>query len=303
MSQNDRSGGTNRADLASLSARKVLVVGVVRNCAVQIKADVTRLEAALRPFRHVSWLLVESDSDDDSVAKLRELTAEFSDFRFISLGNLRAQLPRRSERISFCRNAYLKEIRTNESYRGVDFVIVSDFDGVNTLISEAAILSCWERDDWDVCAANQQGPYYDIWALRHEAWSPNDCAAQYRFLVRQGVGPERALSVAVHSRMIPIAQDSEWIEVQSAFGGLAIYRRSALEKGEYAGLDADGNEVCEHVALHSGISGKIFINPKLINAGRTEHVEALFIRNKIVRITRRAIGRLLKAGRVAAGQA
>jgi hypothetical protein len=296
MSQTDR--GTNRTDPASLSSRQMLVVGVVRNCAAQIKADVTRLKVALRRFRRVHWLLIESDSDDASVAKLRDLSSELSDFRFISLGSLRAQLPRRSERISFCRNAYLKEIRTNENYQAVDFVIVADFDGVNSLITEDAILSCWERDDWNVCAANQQGPYYDIWALRHKAWSPNDCSAQYRFLVHQGVGPERALSVSVHSRMIPIAKDGEWIEVESAFGGLAIYRRRALDKGEYAGLDGDGHEVCEHVALHGDIKAKIFINPRLINAARTEHAEALLIRNKIVRVIRRTIRRLLTAGRV-----
>lgn len=286
----DRPGATPAG--AGLAGSEVLVVGAVRNCAAHLREDVARLRAALRPFGRIQWLLVESDSDDRTVPVLRELSAAAPGFRFLSLGRLLENLPRRSERIAFCRNAYLRELRTNECYRAVDFVVVADFDGLNSLISEQAVLSCWERQDWNVCAANQQGPYYDIWALRHQAWSPNNCSTQYAFLVRHGVGPERALRVAVYSRMLHIARDSAWIEVDSAFGGLAIYRRCALEKGEYCGVDTDGTDVCEHVALHRSIGTKIFINPRLINAARTEHMEALRFRNMIARILRRALGKL-----------
>jgi hypothetical protein len=74
--------------------------------------------------------------------------------------------------------------------------------------------------------------------------------------------------------MISIAENSDWIEVDSAFGGLAVYRRDALDDAEYVGLDELGNELCEHVTFHSILKSKdrrIFINPKLINANSTEH--------------------------------
>ncbi len=279
------------------ASSEVLVVGAVRNCAAHLRADVTRLRGALRPFRRIQWLLVESDSDDRTVATLRELSAADADFRFISLGRLLEILPRRSERIAFCRNVYLRELRTNPGYRAVDFVVVADFDGLNSLISETAVLSCWDRADWNVCAANQLGPYYDIWALRHPHWSPNNCSAHYEFLVRHGVGAERALAVAVHSRMLHIPKDGDWIAVDSAFGGLAVYRRRALENGEYCGVDSDGSDVCEHVALHRSIGTKIFINPRLINAAHTEQTEALRLRNKMARVLRRAVGGIVRIGR------
>jgi len=34
---------------------------------------------------------------------------------------------------------------------------------------------------------------------------------------------------AVNSRMIKISSDSEWIEVKSAFGGLAVYDESVFK--------------------------------------------------------------------------
>jgi len=277
--------GTARASDGStkLASTAVLVVGVVRNCAAQVRSDVLRLKAALTPFRNVHWLLVESDSDDDSTTRLAELADEVDHFRFLSLGSLRSQMPLRTERIAHCRNAYLNEIRTNAAYKQIDFVIIADFDGVNRLITDEAVLTCWERNDWDVCTANQRGPYYDVWALRHRDWSPNDCWSQYAFLQRN-VGKRLALFAAVYSRMITISEDSDWIEVESAFGGFAIYRRHALEEAAYVGLQDDGRAVCEHVTFHSQLRARhcrIFINPKLINAAYTEHSERiLFLRIK-----------------------
>ena len=298
MSSHDRSGRNERA-IAGLSSKTLLVAGVVRDCAAELRSDVFRLKAALGRFRAVHWLLIESDSDDDTVTQLGELVAEVPNFKFQSLGTLRERLPLRTQRIAHCRNAYLQELRSNASYRGLEFLLVADFDGTNELIAEEAIVSCWDRIDWDVCTANQQGPYYDIWALRHPLWSPNDCSAHYRFLVQHEVPPEQALAVAVHSRMVRIDRDAAWIEVDSAFGGLAIYRRPVLDRAEYAGLDADGDEICEHVPLHCSIRAndhRIFINPKLINAGYTEHSRALLIGNRTARAARRLIRRFVPSG-------
>ena len=274
----------------------VLVTGLVRNCALGIRADLQRMRAACRAIPHLHWLLVESDSSDDSVATLSALGREIDNFRFVSLGSLRRRLPLRSDRLAACRNAYLDEIAANPLYREIELVVVADFDGVNTLIDEAALASCWRRSDWSVCAANPAAPYYDIWALRHALWSPNDCWAHYRFLVGHGARAEQALQVAVHGRMLTLPREAAWIEVESAFGGLALYRRQALVGARYHGLDAEGGEVCEHVALHRDIRARqhrIFINPGLINTGITEHTEHLRFSRRLLRLAKagaRALG-------------
>ena len=74
--------------------------------------------------------------------------------------------------------------------------------------------------------------------------------------------------------MIHIPLNSKWIQVDSAFGGLAVYRRSEIYNAEYTGIDHNNSEVCEHVAFHKTIrdnNGLIFINPMLINTTYTEH--------------------------------
>lgn len=285
--------------IPSRADSQIVVAGIVRDCAAHIAPEVARLAVALRGFRRVDWLLIESDSSDGTVASLRALERRMTGFRFVSLGRLGDGIPLRTQRLATCRNAYLHEIRSHPGYAGADFVLVADFDGINRLLTADAVSSCWRRNDWDVCAANQAGAYYDVWALRHSEWSPNDCWAQYRFLIRHDVSSERAREIAVHSRMIRLQPDDEWIEVDSAFGGLAIYRRQALESGEYDGVDADGGQVCEHVALHARMRAngrRLFVNPALINTDYTEHTAALFLRNKMIRVAKGALRRAVRRG-------
>lgn len=251
-----------------------LIVGLVRNCAQSVRSEVLRLEQAFAGAHNISWLFIESDSEDRTVEVLRELEKERSNFSYISLGSLRHKYPKRTERIAFCRNQYLDFIANDPSCGEVDYVVVADLDNVNTRITAAGVKSCWKRGDWDVCCANQDGPYYDIWALRHPLWSPNDCWEQAKQLQALGLSRFKSIFVSVYARMVYIPTNSDWIEVDSAFGGLAIYRKSVLGSVSYNGLGQSGEEICEHVSLHKMIrsgSGKIFINPALINAGVDEH--------------------------------
>ena len=258
-----------------LNKANVIVVGVARNCARTLRSRVAIIERAFRNALNVSWLIVESDSTDRTLEILQELKRERHNFNYDSLGTLRAKYPNRTERIALCRNHYLKFVQNDFSQEKVDYVVVADLDHVNEKLDSTAIGSCWNRTDWDVCCANQTGLYYDIWALRHPLWSPNDCWAQARMLQNYGMSRMRAISVSVHARMLRIPENADWIEVDSAFGGIAIYQRSALNGAAYLGIGIDGTEVCEHVALHKTIKsngGRIFINPRFINSGRVEHV-------------------------------
>lgn len=116
-------------------------------------------------------------------------------------------------------------------------------------------------------SANQPFRYYDIWALRAPGWSENDCWEEFRKLT-QTMGRKRALKIAVTSRMHSIPVNSSPIEVDSAFGGLAIYRIEAFLRGNYLGENLLGEEICEHVPFHKELRRygyKLFINPKMVN--------------------------------------
>jgi len=270
-----------------LRDKSVIVVALARDCEESIESEISILKKATSFFRGVHWLIIESDSSDNTAEKLDFCKFNINNFRYISLGDLSESIPLRTQRIAYCRNQYLQEINNNSIYRNVDYVIVADIDGMNNLLTSDALQSCWIRSDWDVCTANQAGSYYDIWALRHKDWCPGDCWNEFNFLQDHGLSYKESLFSAIHSRMITIPRNMSWIEVDSAFGGLAVYKKKYLENIEYIGLDKSGNEVCEHVHLHKEIKklgGKIYINPKFINTGVTEHTQhfGLYQRIKII---------------------
>lgn len=260
--------------LNEISQLKILVTGTARNVEKTIRSDLARISRALSGVASVHWLVVESDSSDNTIASLETLSQEWANFSFISLGRLENRHPERTDRLAECRNVYLQELRTNSRYRHCDLLVVADLDGVNTTLSRHSFETSFRETGWDACFANQLGPYYDIWALRHGTWSPNDCWELFRFLDQFNFRRSKSLYDAVVSRMVRIPPKNPWIRVESAFGGLGIYWTSAISTGSYVGRAPDGSVQSEHVAFHQEMVSRgrgLFINPGLINARLTEH--------------------------------
>ena len=265
----------------------VAIVGIVKNIANSIDGDFNRLREATSEFKNVKWFLVESDSTDESLNSLESIKRKHTNFDFVSLGNLGNSKDSRTIGMGKARNRYLQELDQVRKYKDVEYVIVADFNNLNSLVTKEAIATCFKRNDWDACFANQSRKYYDIWALRHNLWSPNDCWEQHAFLRKYWKIPELALYASVQSRMIHIPIDSEWIKVESAFGGLAIYKKDVLLQATYSGTQPDGTPLCEHVPLNQSLSQsgyRLFINPAFINTDSTDHTENAFFRGILKRI-------------------
>ena len=265
--------------------KKVVLVGTISNAAGSLRSDLTKVMNALSTFELVQVFLVESDSTDATLSVLENLRTEIENFNFVSLGDLRAQIPDRIHRIRHCRNVYVQKVRSISESSDIKYVFVADLDGMNSKISSKAILSSFERDDWGVVLSNQRGGYYDVLALRHPIWCPQDVLVDLRreqslidstdlprrsFLRRTSrrVEYDRARKKAIYSKMIRIKHDEDWIEVKSGFGGLGIYKSELFKRFDYSLLKGDLDFESEHVAFSKRITDggfKIFINPKMIN--------------------------------------
>jgi hypothetical protein len=266
----------------------ILITGIVRNIASTFDEDYSRMSSTFSGFASLNWFLVESDSTDESIAKLQSYSEKNPHFEWCSLGKLDKPDLTRTERLAIARNRYVREIK-KKKYSEISIVAVADFNSLSNLINEDAILSCWIQQDWSACTANQDGPYYDIWALRHPLWSPADCWKQLEFLKRYSRFPEAALYVAVNSKMITIPQSDPWIAVESAFGGLALYDSEVFKFANYSGLDENGYETCEHVHFNRiirRIGGTIYINPRLVNTTKTDHSSRANLFHSMYRIAK-----------------
>ncbi len=258
--------------------QKIVLASVAKDIENSFLSDFKIITEAFIDFDVVRWLIIESNSTDDSVHFLEDLARKQPLLKIISLGDDNNQIMRTTS-IATARNRYLDEYRKICATETIDYLVVADLNELNKKLNRKAVLSCFTRNDWAGVCANQDGPYYDIYALRHDYWSPNDCWVSYREM--QNIYNQKrkflwdgALWDCVYSRMITINRSNKWIKVHSAFGGLAIYDSKYLSKVSYKGETESGDAVCEHVYFNFGIEaegGKIYINPDLINFRTTDH--------------------------------
>jgi hypothetical protein len=267
----------------------ILVVGTVSNVSKSINQEIYRLKRALSDVKKIRFYLVESDSTDSTISELSILKSTLDNFDFLSLGSLKETIPDRLDRIRFCRNKYIDFIRSCNLENCPTYTIVADLDGMNTAISKTGVKSCFKRLDWDVVTANQTFGYYDILALRKDGWQEVDWTEEYKLAkealvlnkinhfkimcgLRKFLYFESLKHRLVYSKMKIIKKRSNWISVNSAFGGLAIYKTEIFHRYNYSkefySVETD------HVSLNRKIvkaGGKIYINPMLINSHFNEY--------------------------------
>jgi hypothetical protein len=265
--------------------KKVAVVGTISNASSKLRSDLQNLIDALEDFELVQIFLVESDSTDSTISILENLREVVPDFDFVTLGTLKEKIPERINRIRYCRNIYVKRVRSILNEKELDFVVVADLDGMNARISARALESSFTRSDWAGVLASQTGGYYDLLALRHPTWCPQDVLAELQNLkfsidksplpllalirrARRRLEYDRARNKAIYSKMVRFNKSDQWIEVNSGFGGLGIYKANIFARFDYSLCKGDLDFESEHVAFSTRIieSGeKIFINPRMIN--------------------------------------
>ena len=252
-----------------INQSEILIAGPARNIAAYINQELEGLYQAMHNFKCIHGLVVESDSDDDTTQQLAALKLRLPNFNYISFGRLIKQIPMRTARLAYARNRIVTEVKDNPRYAKVDFIAMADLDGINRHISAQSIAQCWEvAEEWDVITANQANTYYDAWTLRHPDWSPGDCLVQMHKL-EPIVGNLAAQNLAVQAKQVHLSTNQGMIEVDSAFGGLGIYRRAAFLAGRYSSVNAEEQEESDHIAFHADLRKqgyRIYINPALINS-------------------------------------
>lgn len=243
------------------------MTGIARDVAKILPGELNRIEKEMnKVFQPVYFLVIESDSNDDTSKILKDIESKRKNFEYKSLGSIESTLPNRIQRLAFCRNVYVNEIRENKLYKDVDFVAIIDFDIKNNRLRLNQVEKLISEHSWSAIFANQTGLYYDIYALRKKGWVENDCFTEYRNLAKS-MSLQDAKELAIWSKMRKIKKNSALIPVDSAFGGLGIYRKNIFMKFDYS-LSPEQIHESEHVSLHKKITdsnGLLFICPNMTN--------------------------------------
>jgi hypothetical protein len=250
-----------------VESKSILVTGIARDVAKILPKEIIRIEKKMNNiFELVNFLVIESDSKDNTKKVLEDIKNKRNNFNYKSLGITESTLPNRIQRLAFCRNTYVKEIRENKLYNNIDFVAIVDFDIKNNRLRLNELKKLISEHNWSAIFANQTGLYYDIYALRKKGWVENDCFTEY-MQFSMSMSSQDAKELAIWSKMRKIRKNSPLIPVDSAFGGLGIYRKNIFMKFDYS-LSPEQLHESEHVSLHKKITdsnGLLFIAPNMTN--------------------------------------
>lgn len=267
---------------------KIIFAGVARDCEKFLPAVLKGVDSLCSQFPDSAFIFVENDSQDLTKAILSEWGASKGNFRLVNLDGL-GGIPRRGLRLEIARATYIEFIKADSQLSTYDFLVVLDMDdvnvrGVNSERFVEALDFLQAQEDHAVVFANQEGAYYDMWTLRHETLCPGDVWEEVLdWAHEKKVSDEEAYKNTFAKRVFSLPPSNNLLEVESAFGGFAIYKLSYVlrNKNPYLGSkiktlkDEIGNlslcrwEICEHVHFNLGIrnlGGRLFIKQDLINA-------------------------------------
>ncbi len=280
----------------------VIICGCARNSAQHLARIFRNLERLQSLFDKSFLLFVENDSTDQTVKLLNEWGRTQTLFKLLTYTGLDAVRASRTERLAFCRNIILQEIRS-DTFVDYDCVIMLDMDEVNSApididgVSSALRFLTHSNNIGAVTA--WQKNYYDLWALRDRVNFPIDIWECCLTKSLSGRLSDSEIYRSVLDEHSPsFISNCEPTEVTSAFGGFAIYKRSALLSSPTAycgakdfiisspsGYQFVKIQQCEHVPFHSGIVSygyKIFIHPNLVNSSLSAEINPSFFRSILI---------------------
>lgn len=254
------------------------ILGLVRNCATQLPATLAAIDAIRHRLKRSHCIIATNDNADDTDAVLADYAGTGVSCTVLNLDGLVETHPQRVERLALARNITLACMWQKDP---LPFTLVLDLDGPNAGLAIDQLFATLDSaagESWDALFANQVPAYYDIYALRHPIWCPGDA---WREVARKrrtvlGLRSKKALiTQLIHNRQFTIPPTQPRIPVTSAFGGLGLYRTSALAGAWYGARNAIGEIVCEHVTLHERMVGqgrRLFIDPALLTEAPAEHL-------------------------------
>lgn len=275
---------------------RAFITGCAQNSASHLASVFKNIERLRSLFAQSQILILENDSIDDTRALIRDYAFSVQSVSALTFPGLNNIIPQKTIRLAHLRNIAMSWLAENSGLEEVDVVVVLDLDEVNTEpwdlnIFQELISSWMMQAESAAIFANQQGIYYDLWALRHTQHSPDDVwsAIIKAHAEDKSLSDQELLEMIYLPRQFSLPVGSPPLQVSSAFGGLAIYKAEWLKKAQphYIGEQplslktSQGTrwlrvQCCEHVAFNQQIAlagGSLWIYPEMIN-WNTQNVTA-----------------------------
>lgn len=262
--------------MTDLKSKSIIVCSIVRNAEKGLRRNIPTVKALCRLFGDYHVVVYENDSTDGTKEVLREWMAEDGEHVEALLNDTdpAKTIPsasavkvnpffsrKRIEKMVALRNRYLEHVES----RGwtADYLMVVDLDVAQ--ISLEGILTSFVpiAPAWDAVTAYGYSTSPSLQRRYHDTYA----------LVKQGEQGVAQTEKSIHDAALDFAAvlgKGEWMRVDSAFGGLAIYRFECVRGLRYEVMDNDDERVevrCEHQSIYKQMCsrgfGRIYVNPDM----------------------------------------
>lgn len=255
----------NEAILKKVASQRLIFVGCARNCAEKLVATINVLKQIGTLFSDYRIVVFENDSTDQTLNILNEAAGRDLRLMVLTDKNVDAKLPERTERLAHARNTLTRFVL--DHYGNFDYLSWADMDGIvdNTFSIEGFLTNFGITEVWDAVFPVTNSFYYDIWALRHKTL----CADDYHEAIKNcdaSLGNELIVTYHAFLRQTRLQNLPNWLRVDSAFGGMAIYKMETVGQASYLGFE-HGNPICEHVPFNlklTNLGKRLYINPEFV---------------------------------------
>jgi hypothetical protein len=242
----------------------VAFLGCARDCVDAVESSINNLQELGSLFKSSRIFIFENDSSDGTSELLRRIS-EPSGFYLLQEAGLDGVFPLRTQRLSYGRNRLFRHALTYSP----DYIVVVDLDGIVDFSRvREGLISCMTLPDvWDAVFPVNSGEYFDLWALRHSKLFPYD----YEFHMNDLPPVLQQRSVIDYvmrgQHLFDFKSLSGWLRVESAFGGMGIYKSEVFRYSSYRGDDENGVRRCEHVHFHESTersTKRLYMNPNFV---------------------------------------
>lgn len=230
-----------------MSSLSVCVVGLARNIEEPLKHSLARIDY-LRNLIDLRWAVYTNDNDDKTREVLQDARQKHDKIIFENLDNKfhgSVECNTRYIDMAYYRNKYLAEIGDE------DYILVLDLDTDGFSYDGLAQSFFFMEDNRNIDCIGSNSLLY----REHEGKVQRlyyDTLA-YRRMNREWCKPHPGEEL----NLMNFNRGERLVKVQSCFGGLALYRRAALEGKQYLADD------CDHVTINR-LLNNVYMNPSQI---------------------------------------
>jgi uncharacterized membrane protein len=240
--------------------KSLVIAGALRDVADTCAGVLSTIDSVRKQFEKCTVILYENDSKDDTVNIVKKWAMGKKDV--VLLLNQVNEGKSRTERIGIARQKIVDYAKKDPLLRGYDYLLCLDFGTENAskkLSNTIHHAVDTMIDKPNVMGIFPSGDFYDSWPLRIKGVVEYD--VHKKFI-------NQFYTWWINHKMNKIIDEArekgEMIEVDSAFGGAALYR---LKDVINSGTEYDGTETCEHTSFNLGLfegnpEGILVIHPK-----------------------------------------